>query len=291
MSNIERSSKVIKTLKEYTLITIFTLLFVMGTYFFKFPNNFTFGGVTGLAIVLAKVTPFSPSLINLVISMALLVIGFIFLGKGFGLKTVYVNTLMSIALWGMDYIHPITQPLTDNKLLELIFATLVPGLGSALLFNIGASSGGTDIVAMILKKNTSLDIGKALLISDALITLSSFFVFNMETFLLSVLGLLAKALVVDNIIESINRSKVFNVICKNPEPICEYIVKKLGRSATTVDGEGAYSGNHKYIIFTAMKSYQAVLLRQFIKEQEPNAFILISNTSEIIGRGFGRGLD
>lgn len=287
-SQVSNQNKYIKNLKDYTLITFFTLIVVFGTYFFKFPNNFTFGGVSGLAVVLAQITPLTPSAINFIFSMALVVIGFVFLGKDFGAKTVYVSVLMSVALWAMDFIYPMPAPLTDNKMLELVFATIVPGLGSALLFNIGASSGGTDIIAMIMKKHSSLNIGRALFLSDALITLSAFFVFDIETFLFSVVGLAAKALVIDNVIESINMSKVFNVICTDPEPICDYIVNKLKRSATIVQGEGAYSGNQKYIIFTAMKSYEAVQLRQYIREIQPSAFILISNTSEIIGRGFGK---
>lgn len=288
-SRFKQQSKLQKTIKDYTLITFFTLIMVVGTYFFKFPNNFTFGGITGLATVLAQFMPLTPSAINFILSMALVVVGFVFLGKDFGAKTVYVSVLMSVALWAMDFIYPMSAPLTDNKMLELVFATIVPGLGSALLFNIGASSGGTDIIAMILKKHSSLNIGRALFLSDALITLSSFFVFDIETFLFSVIGLAAKALAIDSIIENINMSKIFNVICSDPEPICDYIVNELKRSATIVQGEGAYSGNQKYIIFTAMKSYEAVMLRQYIRENQPTAFILISNTSEIIGRGFGQG--
>lgn len=289
MQNMTKEN-LFKIIKEYTLITLFILLYVVGTYFFKFPNNFVFGGITGLATVLAKLMPLTPSAINLIISLILLVFGFIFLGKSFGIKTVYASVLMSLALWAMDYIYPMVAPFTDNKMLELIFATIIPGFASAFLFNLGASSGGTDIIAMIIKKYFNINIGMALLISDAIITCSSFFIFGMETFLFSLLGLAAKALVVDNMIENINNSKVFNIICSNPEPICDYIVNKLHRSATTVEGQGAYSGNHKYIIFTAMKSYQAVMLRQYIYKYQPSAFILISNTSEIIGRGFGRNL-
>ena len=100
------------------------------------------------------------------------------------------------------------------------------------------------------------------------------------------LGLFSKSLVIDNVIESINLCKYFNVVCSSPEPICGYIVHKLGRSATVCEAEGAFSHDKKYIIFTVLKRYQAVQLRQYIKQVEPGAFILISNTSEIIGKGF-----
>ncbi len=272
------------------MITILILFFVVGTYFFKFPNNFAFGGVTGFSTVVAKLLPFTPAAINLVISMILLVIGFIFLGKNFAFKTVYASSLMSVSLWAMDYIYPLQAPLTDNKLLELIFAIAIPGFASAFLFNLGASSGGTDIVTMIIKKYSNMNIGMASFVSDVIIVISSLFVFDIETFLFSFIGLSAKALVIDNIIENINNSKVFNIICSEPEAICNYIVNELHRSATTVEAQGAYSGEHKYIIYTAMKNYEAIILRQYINHNHPGTFIFITNTSEIIGRGFGHNI-
>ena len=272
--------------KEYFQITISTLLIVIGVYFFKFPNNFTFGGITGLSVVLGRVTIFSPSTVNLILNVFLLILGFVFLGKPFGIKTVYASMLLSGCLSVLERVYPLHHPLTDEPMLELVFAIALPALGSALLFNINASSGGTDIVAMILKKYSNIDIGRALILSDLLITLSACFVFDIKTALFSLLGLLTKSLVIDNVIESINLAKYFNVICSNPEIICNFIVNELHRSATVCDAQGAYSHTHKYIVYTALRRPQAVQLRQFIKRVEPDAFILITNTSVIIGKGF-----
>ncbi len=272
--------------KDYFLITVSTFLIMVGVYFFKFPNNFTFGGITGLSVVLGKVTPMSPSTVNLILNFILLAVGLILLGRDFAIKTVYSSVLLSVGLSALEYFYPMKHPLTDQPMLELTFAIALPALGSAVLFNIGASSGGTDIVAFILKKYTSIDIGRAVLFSDLLITLSACFVFDIKTILFSFLGLLTKSLVIDNVIESINLVKYFNVICSEPEVICDFIVTKLNRGATICEAKGAYSHTHKYIIFTAMKRTQAMQLRQFVKKVEPNAFILITNTSEIIGKGF-----
>jgi len=139
---------------------------------------------------------------------------------------------------------------------------------------------------MILKKYSSFDIGRALMISDAVITTASFFVFDIETGLYSFLGLAIRSFMIDNFIESFNLSKYFNVVCDHPEPICDFIVHTLGRSASVCLAKGAYSGKDKYLILTALNRVQAVKLRNFIKNEEPDAFILISNTSEIIGKGF-----
>ena len=273
-------------LKHFFLLTASTLLMAFGTYFFKFTNNFTFGGITGLAVLVAKTGLMSAGELNLVASMIVVTAGLIFLGKEFAARTAYWSILPSIALSVMERLWPLSEPLTSQPMLELCFAIALPALGSAVLFNIGSSSGGTDIIAMILKKYSSFDIGRALMISDAVITTASFFVFDIETGLYSFLGLAIRSFMIDNFIESFNLSKYFNVVCDHPEPICDFIVHTLGRSASVCLAKGAYSGKDKYLILTALNRVQAVKLRNFIKNEEPDAFILISNTSEIIGKGF-----
>ena len=273
-------------LKHFFLLTASTLLMAFGTYFFKFTNNFTFGGITGLAVLVAKTGLMSAGDFNLAASMILLIAGLIILGKEFAARTAYCSILLSIALSVMERLWPLSEPLTSQPMLELCFAIALPALGSAVLFNIGSSSGGTDIIAMILKKYSSFDIGRALMISDAVITTASFFVFDIETGLYSFLGLAIRSFMIDNFIESFNLSKYFNVVCDHPEPICDFIVHTLGRSASVCLAKGAYSGKDKYLILTALNRVQAVKLRNFIKNEEPDAFIVISNTSEIIGKGF-----
>ena len=273
-------------IKYFSTLTFSTLLIAVGTYFFKFTNNFTFGGITGLAVLIAKSGLVSYGDFNLIMSMILLAIGLVILGKKFAAKTAYCSILLSVALSLLERIFPMNGPFTDQPMLELCFAIALPALGSAILFNIGASSGGTDIIAMILKKYSSFDIGRALMISDALITAAGFFVFDIETGLYSLLGLAIRSFMIDTFIESFNLSKYFNVVCDHPEPICDFIVHTLGRSASVCLAKGAYSGKDKYIIFTALNRVQAVRLRNYIRATDPKAFILISNTSEIIGKGF-----
>ena len=271
---------------KYAMITVSTLIMVVGTYFFKFPNNVAFGGVTGFATIVNALTPLSAGDFTFVANMVLLIIGFLFLGKNAGIMTVYSSVLMSVALSGMERIWPMAGPLTEEPLLELVFAVFLSGVGSSLLFNIGASSGGTDIIAMILKKYTSLDIGSVLFLVDAAAIVMAFFLFGPTTGLFSALGLLCKSLVIDTVIESINQCKCFNIICDEPEPICQFIIHELGRDATVYEAVGAFTKKQKTVIMTTMKRGQALRLRNFIKKQEPSAFILISNSSEIIGKGF-----
>lgn len=133
-----------------------------------------------------------------------------------------------------------SAPLTNQPMLELCFAIALPSLGSAILFNIGSSSGGTDIIAMILKKYSSVDIGHALLITDVLITVAGCFMFDIATGLYSFLGLAIRSFMIDTFIESFNLSKYFNVVCDNPKPICDFIVQELNRSATVCHAQGAF---------------------------------------------------
>lgn len=273
-------------MKQFAWMTAASMIMAVGNYFFKFANNFTFGGITGLAVVFSHTGLISAADFSFVANNLLLVVGIIVLGRKFIAKTAYCSIIHSLALSALERIVPMSQPFTDQPMLELMFAVALPALGSAILFNLGASSGGLEIVAMIVKKYTSFNIGNALLLTNLFVTISGFFVFGIETGMYSLFGLLIQSFLVDNIIESLNMSKYFNIVCTNPEPICDFIVKTLNRGATTIDAHGAFTGNHNYIIFTAMKRHQAVMLRNFIKETEPGAFILISNTSEIIGKGF-----
>lgn len=179
-----------------------------------------------------------------------------------------------------------TAPLTRQPLLELTFSVLLPAFGSAILFNVKASTGGTDIVAMILKKFVNLDVGKALLCTDAVIAVAAYVVFGPETGLFSILGLLAKALLVDAAMENFNMSKYFIIVTEKDEEICEYIKINLHRGATTWKAEGVFSGNSKQMILVAMNRFQAFDIRKYIKSVDKHAFIVIANTSDIIGRGF-----
>ena len=283
---IKEGSIIKSKLKNFSLLTISTLIMAVGIYFFKFANNFTFGGITGIAVLVAKFLPISASDFSFVVNILLLIIGWIVLGKSFAEKTAYSTILLSVSLSLLERIYPMSHPLTNEPLLELIFAILLPALGSAILFNIGASSGGTDVIAMILKKYTSVDIGKGLMISDLIFTLAGFLVFNVKTGLYSLFGLIMRSALIDNFIESFNRSKYFHVVTSNATCICDFIQNDLQRGATIVNATGAFTGDDKYIILTVLSPSQAVKLRNFIKEHDPKAFLLVSNTSEIIGKGF-----
>lgn len=280
-------------IQEYLLLTLGTTLVSVGVYFFKFPNNFSMGGVSGLAVLLGSLVqhvPFlTPSFFNTVINLFFLVLGFLMLDRGFGLRTVYCSLLYSGIVQVLEWVCPLDKPLTNELMLELFFAVLLPALGSAILFNLDASSGGTDIAAMILKKYTGLDVGRALLLSDVLIAASALFVFGMTAGLCSLLGLGLKSVLVDSAIESINRRKAFIIITSEPQVVCNYITEQLIRGATIWNAKGAYTNADHNVVLTVLSRGQAVLLRRYLREHDPHAFMIITNSSEIVGKGFLRG--
>lgn len=275
-----------KVLREYGILTLATTVLVFSDYVFKFPNHFTFGGVSGFSVLLSGLFGGTANTYAFVINIVLLIIGFIVLGKSFGIKSVYVSLLYSAELEVVQYLFPFEGPLTDQPLLELVFTFVLAAACSAVLFNMDASSGGTDIIALILKKYTSIQIGKALLITDFCVVILSFWVYGATIGLFSMSGFLAKSFFVDTVIESLNLCKYFTIVSANPQPICDFIHKELNHSATVYHAEGAYSHKEKTVILTVVNRRQAVKLRNFVREKDAQAFMMITNSSEIIGNGF-----
>ena len=275
--------------KEFAWMNVATVMISVGVYCFKFPNNFSMGGVSGLSILLGKVLPaLSASTYNSIINVLFLILGFLMLDKGFGFRTVYCSLLSAGLIQVFSWVWPLTGPLTDQLMLELFFAVILPALGAAILFNIDASSGGTDIAAMILKKYTGLDVGTALLISDVAIAAAALFVFDVRAGLCSLLGLALKSVLVDSAIESLNRRKAFFVITSDPEHVCDYITHTLTRGATLWTAQGAYTHDVHHVVLTVLSRSQAVALRRHLKLVDPHAFMIVANSSEIFGKGFLR---
>ena len=275
-----------KKVKNFIIMTMGCVLLAIGVYFFKIPNGFATGGVTGIGTVLAKITPISAGTWIWGLNVVLLLLGFIFLGKGNGVKTVYCSMLYSAITYVLEIVVPLSEPLSNQPLLELVYAMLLTSIGSALIFNADASSGGTDITALILKKYTNLDVGKALLAVDFVVAASSFVVFDIQTGLFSLLGLFAKAFIVDAVIDNLNTCKYFVVITDKREEISQFIIETLHHGVTVSAVVGEYTKQDKAMIHTVCKRVEAIKLRNKIKELDPKAFIIITTSSEIIGRGF-----
>ena len=281
----------LRAVRDFLVINLGLLMMAVGIYFFKAPNGFATGGVSGIGILLAHL-PFSESLhltqsvYVLVINVILLVLGVVILGRKCGLLTIYCSLMFSLENFLFETLIPLSAPLTDQPMLELVFAVLLTGIGSALIFRNNASSGGTDIVALILKKYTSLNVSTALLFTDLAIAASTFFIYDVKTGLYSLLGLFAKVFVIDDILDSMNMCKAFTIITTKAKEIDDFIVNDMKHGATMYKAEGVYTGEDKQVIVTVCKRSEALKLRKKIKEIDPGSFIIITKTSEIMGKGF-----
>ncbi len=274
-------------LKAFFLLTLGSFMDAAGFYFFLAPNAIAAGGINGLALILNTFLPQFPlgSLV-LLMSILMLITGFILVGAVFGFKTIYCSILIPLTIWGLEYFYPLNASLGSDTLVQLIFGVLISGTGIALLFNQNASSGGTDIAARILHKFYHIDLGKGLFIIDFFITIAAAFTFGIEKGMYALLGVLLYGLVIDAVIEGFNVSKHVTIITRESEVVKRFIVEELERGATIYAARGAYSGEEREVIIAIVNRREFIHLRGFIKDLDPRAFITVQNTHEVLGEGF-----
>lgn len=279
-----------QTVFQWFMITVGSIMMAASVYFFQTPNNITLGGIAGVAFLLEKVA-LSQGIWMLIINGTLLILGLIVLGKQCTLRTIYSSALYTGLIYLLEIIgkatdirHPITG---DNTFLALTYAILLFGVGGALIFNCGASSGGTDIIALILKKYTRLNVGVALFLVDFAVVCLTIYSVNVETALYSFMGLFAKSFLLDSVIEGLGRTKYITVITSMPDEIGKYIIEQVHHTYTVYEARGGFTGDEKQVILTICKRSEAWKLKNKIKQIDPCAFVIISNANEIMGKGFG----
>lgn len=274
-------------IRFFLLMNAALIITAVGVAFFKTPNHFAFGGTSGISIILSTLFPaLNVGGFMWIVNAVLVLLGFVFLGfKAMG-WTIFSSFALSFYVSLCELIMPLSAPVTNDVFLELCFAVFLPAIGSAILFNIGASTGGTDILAMILHKYSSLEIGRALMISDVGIVIIAAFLYGPTTGLYCILGLVLKCTVVDSAIESLNLRKVCTVISSCPDQVVDFILNNLHRSATEQEAYGAYRHRAEKVLTTVLTRHEASELRNYLRRTDPTAFITIVNSSEIIGKGF-----
>jgi len=276
-----------KTIFDYVIITIGLIFVAAGVYFFLVPDNLAAGGVTGLAMVINHYMPvLNVGAIMLVLNVILFIIGFIFIGPSFGVKTIYSSLMLSFLISIMEILFPMSGPVTNDILINLIFGILVGAVGMAIVFNKNASTGGTDIIAKILNKYLHLDIGKGLLLADLLVTLLALMAFGATIGMYSLLGVIINGLTVDSAIQGLNIIKKVEIVSSKGELIRKFIIEELDRSATLYDAKGAYLLQNMEVITTVLGKREFIRLKNYIKEIDPKAFIITYNVHEILGEGF-----
>lgn len=273
--------------KKITIISLGIFIMAVGLYFFLIPADLATGGVTGLAMVLNYNFPnINIGTIMTISNLILFILGFLVIGKDFGGYTIYASFLLSGMIYIFELIFPMNGPLVEDLMLNLIYGILIQGVGMGIIFSQNASTGGTDIVAKIINKFTHIDIGKALLIADFIIFLLASYTFGLELGLYALLGIIINAFVIDNFIENINSRISIVIISDHSDAINKFILDDISRGTTLYDGGGGYSKSKKTIISTVVNKKEYIIIREFIKEIDPYAFITVGKVNEVFGDGF-----
>ena len=274
-----------KKIKEYALTTLGIVLTAIALEYFFFPNDIAAGGVSGIALVINGVTGWNISIMVFILNIILFIIAFVVLGKGFGGKSIYATVMLSVV---MGIIESVFSPgiLTDNMFLASFFGSALLAMGSAIVFHQGASTGGTSILAAIISKFTSLGVGTSLLLNDSIICLLAINVFGIDKGLFGFFSLILIGLLIDKFIDGFNTCKQVFIITSKAEMVVNFINKDIDRGCTVLNGKGGYTDSEVKIVYTVLSSNQFITLKSFIKENNPEAFITVNDSKEVLGLGF-----
>ncbi len=275
-----------KKYKDYLLITLGSALVAMAVQLFFVPNKIAPGGVSGLGLVMTSLTPnISVSAYVIFLNIILFGLAFKFLGEGFGKKTIFAASALSIFMW---IIENVIQPkaLTDDLMLTSIMGILILGTGLGIVFNQQASTGGTDIIAQLLHKYTSLSMGISMTMVDLTVVILVALAFGLERGLYAALATMLNGVVINKVVGGFNEKKQVFIITSHKEEVRTFIVQDLSRGATIFDGEGAYGGNKNHVLYTVLNTKEFIKLKLFLKDNYQDSFVTASATTEVIGQGF-----
>lgn len=270
-------------LYEYVLLSFATFVIAVAVYFFLIPSQVIIGSISGLAIVISNLTPLSVSLITMILNVVLLLIGFLLLGKEFGLKTVYTSLLLPLFLALFEHLIPLQGSLTGNSIYDIAADIVLVAFGQAILFNVNASSGGIDIIAKIFNKYANIEIGTAVSVAGILTAMTSILVYDIGVLIVSILGTLANGLAVDYFTSGLNRKKKISIISDYSDEIENYILNTMHRGVTRYPIIGGYEKETKIELVTIMDTNEYRKLLTYLHECQKKVFVTVSNVSEVMG--------
>lgn len=273
-----------EAVKELAVITFATIIVSSAVFFFLIPSHVSVGSISGLAIVLGNFVPLKISAITFVLNIFLLILGFLFIGREFGAKTVYTSFLVPVVLAVLEIIFPDNQSITNDAFLDMLCYIFTVSIGLAMLFNRNASSGGLDIVAKFLNKYMHMDLGKAMSLSGMCVALSSALVYDKKIVVLSILGTYLNGIVLDHFIFGFNIKKRVCIISEHEEEIREFILHHLHSGATIYEAIGAYDGRPRREIITIVDKNEYAMLMTYILKTDKNAFVTVYAVNEVIYR-------
>jgi len=281
---------------SYSLIVVGSIILAAGFVFFISPYKIVPGGVYGIAIVIHYLTEgmlsWAPSgfpigMMGLILNIPLTILGIKILGPRFGVKTVVGFVLTSVFMDLITYLFGEAPLVAGDALLSSIFGGVLVGIGLGLIFKSKATSGGSDIVAMILAKHTKLPLGQLMIYVDSAIVLIGLAVFaDWKIPLYSWIVIYVTGKTIDIVLQGMSVDKTLFIISDKFEEIRNRIINDLNRGGTYIPGKGMYNGSDKTIIFTVVNRREMALLEEYIHEIDPTAFLTVLEANEILGEGF-----
>ena len=271
----------VKLLKEYAIQSGALAIIACAVFFFLVPSHASVSSIAGLAIILANFVPLSVATIVMILNIALLVLAFFLCGKEFFLKTTYASIVLPVFLYILERIFPNFTSFTNDPTLDVSCYIFLVSVGLAILFNRNASSGGLDILGKILNKYFHLDIGKSMSLVGMCIALSSAFVYDSKTVVLSVLGTYVNGMVLDHFIFGQSLKRRVCIVSEKEEEVRRFIIEKLHSGATIYEAIGAYKMEVRREIITIVTKSEYQKLINFMKKTDPKAFITIYKVNDI----------
>ena len=276
-------------LNKYIMIIIGITITAIGINVFYSPYQLVTGGVTGFAIVLEYVSKNTIGfgiplwLTNLVVNIPLFIVGVKLKGRSFAGKSIFAAMFFSVALWYTSYIPPVKSDL----LIASVFGGALVGVGIGLVLRTSASTGGTDLLATIIKHYfRRVQISNIMLGIDSVIIAIGLFVFGVEKAMYALISVFIVSKVINSVLEGINYSKAVHIISTKAEEVSIELMKELNRGVTGLNGIGMYTGEDKRILFVIVSKNQIVTLQKIVTSIDDKAFITITDVREVVGRGF-----
>lgn len=279
MKKISKSRLILNTIISYLFITIGAFIAAFALEAVLVPNSILDGGVTGISIILSILTPFKLSLLIFLINIPFVYIGFKNLGIKFLCKTVYSITMFSLFL---ELFNHLGYAITDDILLATIYGSALLGVGVGIVIKSGGCLDGTESLGIVVSKNSNISVGRFVLCCNVIIFTVAGYFFGIDRALFSLLAYFITSKVVDLIDEGMDKAKTAMIICDNPNEIAEKIYTSIGRTCTTIKGDGLISGS-KTVMYCVLTRIEVNELKRIINEVDDNAFVTITEVSEIIG--------
>lgn len=274
------------SLREMGLLIAGAVIYSIGTHAFIVPANIAPGGASGLALMVNYLTGWPVGILTLILNIPLLILAWFYLSHRFAVTTAVASTVCSLIL---DFlVTPLCPVYTGDRLLSSLYGGVLVGAGMAFIFLTGTTTGGTDIIGYLLqKKRPHISIGRALLAVDGVILAISIFVFgNIEAALFGMITLYAQTKVIDSVIYGGDAGTMATVVSDQTEKITRRIIAELDRSATLIPAQGGYSGRATGVLLCTVRKSQFASLKQIVHQEDPNAFVIVTDTSEVLGLGF-----